>query len=310
LQFSGGVLSGTPTAVGTFAITFTAHNGIGSDAVQHFTLTVLGFHITTTSLPNAVVGTPYSQQLQSTGQGTATVAWKKVSLPKGFALSATGLLTGTPPATDAGPSSVAVTASIGKGATLVTVSATIPIVINEAPVFGKTSAIAAAFSEGSPGTATVTASGYPAPTITESGALPAGVTFANGVLSGTPAVTANSEVYNLTVTAANGISPSALETFSLTVFAPLVVTSPSSLPAATHATPYGPVTFTASGGAAGGTDYTWKKVSLPKGLAVSSTGQLSGTPKSAGSYSVQIEVDSKDGKTKVSTTVTLSLTVN
>ena len=37
-----GVLSGTPAAGtgGTYTLTFTAHNGVGSDATQSFTLTV------------------------------------------------------------------------------------------------------------------------------------------------------------------------------------------------------------------------------------------------------------------------------
>jgi hypothetical protein len=40
VSFTGGSLTGTPTAGGTFPITFTATNGIESPAVQSFTLTV------------------------------------------------------------------------------------------------------------------------------------------------------------------------------------------------------------------------------------------------------------------------------
>jgi hypothetical protein len=136
------------------------------------------------------------------------------------------------------------------------------------------------------------------------GALPSGVTFNNGVLSGTPTVSGN---FTLTITAANGIAPAATESFTLTVYGPLVVTSPTSLPPATHGVAYGPVTFTATGGDG---VYTWKKVSVPRGMVMSSTGQLSGTPKTAGGYTVTIEVESKDGKVKVSTNYSLSLTVN
>ena len=67
------------------------------------------------------------------------------------------------------------------------------------------------------------------------------------------------------------------------------------------------MTFTATG--ADGI-YTWKKVSIPKGLVLSSTGQLSGTPKSAGSYTVTVEVESKEGKLKVSTEHSFGLTVS
>jgi hypothetical protein len=37
-----GVLAGTPTSYGVFTLKFTAHNGVGSDAVQNFSLTVSG----------------------------------------------------------------------------------------------------------------------------------------------------------------------------------------------------------------------------------------------------------------------------
>ncbi len=40
VTFGAGTLAGTPTAFGTFPLTFTASNGVGSSAVQNFTLTV------------------------------------------------------------------------------------------------------------------------------------------------------------------------------------------------------------------------------------------------------------------------------
>ncbi|HMK96028.1 MAG TPA: Ig domain-containing protein, partial [Acidimicrobiales bacterium] len=60
------------------------------------------FYITTTSLPSATVGTPYSEQLQATG-GATPYKWKKVagSLPKGLKLNHRGLLSGTASAKDA-----------------------------------------------------------------------------------------------------------------------------------------------------------------------------------------------------------------
>ena len=94
--FSGGVLSGTPTQIGTFQITFTAENGVGTDSVQRFTLKVLGLHITTASLPEATPGKAYSEQLEAIG-GVAPYKWKLVSgkLPKGLKLGSSGLLSGT-----------------------------------------------------------------------------------------------------------------------------------------------------------------------------------------------------------------------
>jgi hypothetical protein len=407
VTFSGGVLSGDPTVTGTFPITFTATNGIGTPATQKFTLTTIGdpgaptigtatggnasasvtftppasnggsnisgytvtatdsttpangsetgtgttspitvsgltngdsytftvtatngagtgpasvasnavtpltpgFQITTTSLPNAVVGSPYSQQLTS-AQGTGTITWKKKKLPKGFALSSTGLLTGAPTAKATGAQSVTVEATEGSGKSATTVSATIPLTVDIAPTYAKKTATSASFPEGTSTTVTLSATGYPAPTITETGALPGGVTFDNGVLSGTPAVTTESSTYDLTITASNGITPAATDNFVLTVIAPLAITTSSPLPSATPGSAYSePLTATGGLGA-----YAWKKTgTLPKGLSLSSTGVLSGTLSTkvaSGSYSVPVVVTVKEGKTKVAAHATLTLPVS
>ena len=95
VSYSDGVLSGTPTQIGTFKLTFTAENGIGADSVQRFTLTVLGLHVTTSSLPEAAPRVAYSQQLQAVG-GIAPYKWRVTagSLPAGLRLSSTGVLEG------------------------------------------------------------------------------------------------------------------------------------------------------------------------------------------------------------------------
>ena len=88
----------------------------------------------------------------------------------------------------------------------------------QAPVI--TSASAATFTVGEAGSFRVTATGSPAPSLGESGALPSGVTFnsSTGVLSGTPA-SGTSGTYNLTFTASNGVSPDATQSFTLTLAA-------------------------------------------------------------------------------------------
>jgi hypothetical protein len=98
---------------GTFPITFTATNGIGNPATQAFTLTVTAsgaLSITTTSLPSATIGTPYSDTLSASG-GKAPYKWKATGLPKGLK-EKSGVIKGTvsakkPPAT--GPYSVTLT---------------------------------------------------------------------------------------------------------------------------------------------------------------------------------------------------------
>jgi hypothetical protein len=96
LKFAAGTLSGATAQIGTYEITFTAANGIGSDSVQRFTLTVLGLHVTTTSLPAVTLGSRYSTQLQAAG-GTPAYTWKLTggALPHGLRLQRSGLITGT-----------------------------------------------------------------------------------------------------------------------------------------------------------------------------------------------------------------------
>lgn len=89
-------------------------------------------------------------------------------------------------------------------------------VLDTAPTI--TSADQAAFSVGLTSQFVVTASGFPSPSISESGALPAGVTFdpLTGTLVGTPAA-GTAGTYHLTFTAHNGVADDAIQGFDLTV---------------------------------------------------------------------------------------------
>jgi N-acetylneuraminic acid mutarotase len=101
------------------------------------------------------------------------------------------------------------------------------------------------FTVGVAGTFTVTATGAPMPTLSESGALPSGVTFtaATGKLAGTP-VAGTSGTYAITFTAHNGVGADATQNFTLTVNkAPTSSTVSSSLNPSKHGNP---VTFTAT----------------------------------------------------------------
>jgi hypothetical protein len=84
-----------------------------------------------------------------------------------------------------------------------------------------TSANSTTFVVGEVGTFTVTTTGSPIPEIEVDGDLPDGVTFTdNGdgtaTMEGTPTV-GSGGVYELTITASNGILPDAMQIFTLTV---------------------------------------------------------------------------------------------
>jgi hypothetical protein len=99
-----GVLSGTPTAAGSFAFTVVAADGANHTASQRYTLVIGAAPITIApaTLPEGTLGTAYSQQLAATGgEGGYTFSLGSGALPGGIKLSSSGLLSGTPTATGA-----------------------------------------------------------------------------------------------------------------------------------------------------------------------------------------------------------------
>ena len=102
---------------------------------------------------------------------------------------------------------------------------------------------------GSSSSFSVTTSGFPLPTLSEAGTLPAGVTFVDqsdgtALLSGTPQ-SGTAGTYPLTVQATNGTGPAITQSFLLTIVAPLEITS---APEATfNAQQAGSFTVTTSG---------------------------------------------------------------
>ncbi|MCD7983194.1 MAG: putative Ig domain-containing protein [Desulfovibrio sp.] len=135
-----GKLTGTPKADGTYTFTVTVTDSASPavTASKAFSLTVgaAPLSITTTSpLPNATVGTTYSQTFAATG-GTGSHTFAVAagsSLPSGLLLSNTGTLTGTPTAD--GTYTFTVTATDSASPTAVTVSKEFKLTVGAAPVY-------------------------------------------------------------------------------------------------------------------------------------------------------------------------------
>jgi large repetitive protein len=95
---AGGLLSGTPTAPGSFSFTAGVADAGAGSATQPLTLVVVApVSITTTSLPPATSGVAYSQAMAAAG-GSAPYTWSVAAgaLPGGLTLSSAGELSGTP----------------------------------------------------------------------------------------------------------------------------------------------------------------------------------------------------------------------
>jgi Putative Ig domain len=167
-----------------------------------------------------------------------------------------------------------------------------------APVI--TSGGTATFTQGSPGTFTVTATGNPAPTYSESGALPAGLSFSSsGALSGTPSGV--SGAFDLIITAVNSAGVATQNLVLVVDEAPVI----TSLHSATFVTGFkGKFQVTAVGYPA--PTFT-EKGTLPAGLTLSSTGLLSGAPAvgTQGSYPIVITATNSGGTGQQNFTLTV-----
>ena len=100
LNTSTGVISGIPTATGSYAFFVTVTDTIDTSPQQGFIITVTQTPLSflTTSLPDATEDSSYSKQISVTG-GTSPYTWSIISgsLPDGLTLtSSTGVIHGTP----------------------------------------------------------------------------------------------------------------------------------------------------------------------------------------------------------------------
>ena len=258
---SGGVLSGTPTAGGTFTFAVRATDSSGgtgpySGTSSNISLTIaaptLGFSPAT--LPAATPATAYSQQINVSG-GTApynSFVVASGSLPPGLTLNATGLVSGTPIA--AGNYSFTVSASdssTGSGPYSGT-SGTIAVTVN-APTLTLLPTSLPNPIRNTVYTQTLTAGGGVAPYTfsVSNGSLPPGLSLATGgTLSGTPTAEGT---YNFTVqatdsTGGTGAPFSTLRTYSVTVNPPLPIVNAASATVAYNSSA-NPVTLNITGGA-------------------------------------------------------------
>jgi hypothetical protein len=187
-----GTLSGPPGpgTGGSYAITFTATNGVLPNAVQNFTLTVNeGPVITSVSATSFLQNAANSFTVTTTGfpTGAAMVISKTGALPTGVSFvnngDGTATLSGPPAVGTGGIYPITITANNGFGAA----AQSFTLTVVPAPTF--TSVNTTTFTVGSFGTFTVTAAGSPVPAIAHTGALPVGVVFVDngngtGTLSG------------------------------------------------------------------------------------------------------------------------------
>jgi mono/diheme cytochrome c family protein len=101
---TSGLISGTPSATGTFSFTVRVRDSASTQASATKALTITvnpnvpPLVVSTSTLPSGTVGTAYSQSLSASG-GLSPYTWSySGSLPAGIVVTSAGLVTGTPSA--------------------------------------------------------------------------------------------------------------------------------------------------------------------------------------------------------------------
>ena len=284
-----GLLAGIPFVPGTFIFNLHARTGAISNTQPAQSLcrvTVQPAAVQMSSgctMPGATVGVPYSQWLTSAG-GYGPYQYQLVGqLPLGLALTSNGLIAGTPLVAQTAGFQVAVSDSRGGQ-----ISQDCSVTVNP-PAFSLSSVC--------PLPAGVTGTAYnaqlPAGYVwSMSGTLPNGLALSpDGTISGTPMAAASSR-FLLIATDPNGNQAGQVCSLAVTR-GPLSVTG-CPLPDAPNGEQYqaslnalggsAPYTFTTSG-------------NLPPGISVSTSGVVSGSSTSSGSYPFNVTVREASGQT-------------
>ncbi len=292
LNAASGAITGIPSAVVanvplTFMVSDSDHPALTARVNLALTVSPVSLAITTKSLPNGQVNTPYSATLSARG-GSKPYAWSLTSgaLPQGFSVnSSAGTISGTASGT-AASTSLTFTVTDSSSPAL-TATATLTLTVFPAPLVITTAALPSA-QLNAPYSATLTATGGTSPYAwsVASGTLPAGLSLAtsSGTISGTPSVEMAGTSLIFDVTDSGTPMQTKSVSLPLTVVGPNANVSISPVRAALTVGQALSVSATTSDGSG----VTWSATGGSFSSTTSSTGAAVTytAPSSAGSYTI------------------------
>jgi large repetitive protein len=288
LYLNTGVISGIPTAAGTFTFTIQAADSNGSLTSANLSIVIpIAPSISTAAATPGQVGKNYLQNITLSG-GVAPFYWTIFagSLPDGLTLNS-GVISGIPTTTGTFNFGVQVTDSNGSAAT-----ANLSISISRAIIIRNTTLPAGEISTAYQQSLSAAEGVSPYEWTITDGSLPAGLVLKSGIISGTPRADGT---FNFTVQVADSAGATAKTSLTINIV-PTPTLTTASLPGGKVGTPYSQNLAVAGGTA----PYQWTVYvgSLPRGLnLIVNTGVISGTPTSAGKASFTVQVADSNGLT-------------
>lgn len=284
---SGGRITGTPTAAGTYSVLVTVTDGFNLVGSAAFTWIITTLPALTNPGPQSSQGGVAIASLTPamTG-GVSPLSWAATGLPTGLSIdSATGTVTGTPTAAGSYPVTVTVTDTYGKSASTAFTWTVPPLAVaTPAAASGEVGVAVTALQ--------ISASGGVKPYAWSTTNLPAGLSISTaGLITGAP-TTAGSFATRVTVTDAAGTAVSTAA-FTWTVIPGPSITAPvsgssSALGSALSGS------ASATGGSGG---YSWGWTNMPTGASLSSAGAFTGSLTATGRYLTTITVTDSAGGT-------------
>ena len=301
-----GLLSGYSSSTGSWSFTVQVIDAQGARAAAALTLRITGGSITISppTLPDGTLSTAYSQQITATGLENPQYSLISGNFPPGLTLSAAGRISGTPAVAGTYTFTVQVTmpgvvdrCSGTQQYTLLIKAPLQPLKITTSSL--TEAGLCAVFSQ------PITAQGGTPPYVWSLGAnspLWLSIGSTSGLLTGTPA---SAGTWTISATVRDSSQAADTKTLIVTVIGSPAAITTVSLPGGTISTPYS-YQLAATGS---GTPQWSVSGSLPSGLSMNSAGAITGTPITAGSFSLAVSVTYGTGGSGCAANKLLSITI-